>query len=98
MRIAKEIEGRQCPECGETKNQVNAGKNRSGTQRCFCKDCKKYYTLNPKTREYPEDVRRQAIKTYYDGASGRSVGKAIGLSKANVYNWMRKGGSDSENN
>ena len=82
--------------CGKKENQVNAGKNRSGSQRCFCKECKKYYTLNPKTREYPEEVRQQAIKTFYAGASGRGVGKVFGFSKANVYNWIKKNGSDSE--
>ena len=69
---------------------MNAGKNRSGTQRCFCKEYKKYYTLEPKTREYPEEIRQQAIKTYYVGASGRGVGKVFGFSKANVYNWIKK--------
>ena len=87
MRKARAEAGRQCPICGKKENQVNAGKNRSGSQRCFCKECKKYYTLNPKTREYPEEVRQQEIKTFYAGASGRGVGKVFGFSKANVYNW-----------
>lgn len=60
------------------------------TQRCFCKECKKYYILDPKTREYSEEIRQQAIKTYYAGASGRGVGKVFGFSKANVYNWIKK--------
>jgi transposase-like protein len=90
MRKAKEIEGRTCPECGKRENQRMCGKNRSGTQRCFCTVCKKYYTLNPKKREIPEEVRQQAIKTYYAGASGRGVGKIFGMSKANVYNWIKK--------
>lgn len=90
MRKARAEAGRQCPICGKKENQVNAGKNRSGSQRCFCKECKKYYTLNPKTREYPEEVRQQAIKTFYAGASGRGVGKVFGFSKANVYNWIKK--------
>jgi len=90
MRKAKEIAGRSCPQCGKTENQVMVGRNRSGTQRCFCKECEKYYTLDPKQREIPEEVRQQAIKTYYAGASGRGVGKVFGFSKANVYNWIKK--------
>lgn len=96
MRKAKEVAGRKCPHCGKTEHQVNAGKNRSGTQRCFCTECKKYYTLNPKTREIPEEIRQQAIKTYYAVASGRGVGKVFNMSKANVYNWIKKNGSKSE--
>ena len=90
MRKAKENADRHCPICGRTENQVNAGKNRSGTQRCFCNECKKYYTLDPKTREIPEEIRQQAIKTYYAGVSGRGVGKIFDMSKANVYNWIKK--------
>ena len=69
----------------ENRKSGECWKNRSGTQKCFCNDCKKYYTLEPKTREYPEEIRQQAIKTFYAGASGRAVGKVFGFSKANVY-------------
>ncbi len=85
-------EKRRCPKCGKAENQVNAGYNRSGTQRCVCKDCNHKYTLNGKTREYPKEVREQAIKAYYSGISGRGVGKLMGMSKANVYNWLKKTG------
>jgi transposase len=56
----------------------------------MCKECGVVYTLNPKKREIPEEVRQQAIKTYYAGTSGRGVGKIFGMSKANVYNWIKK--------
>jgi len=90
MKKAKEVAGRRCPQCKKTEQQVMAGKNRSGTQRCFCNECKKYYTLDPKTREIPEEIRKQAIKAYNAGASGRGVGKIFSFSKANVYNWIKK--------
>ena len=96
MRKAKENAARKCPVCGKVENQVNAGKNRSGSQRCFCKECRKYYTFEPKTREYPEEVREMAIKAYYAGASGREAGKISGLSKANVYNRIKKDGAKPE--
>ena len=90
MKTAKKVEGRYCPNCGNTDNQSNFGKNRSGTQRCKCNDCGKTYTLNPKTRALPEEVRQQAIKTYFSGVSGRGVGKLLGINKSNVYNWLKK--------
>ena len=71
-------------------NQVKAGYNRCGTQRCVCKSCNHYYTLNGKTREYSDEVKQQALKIYYSGVSGRGVGKVLGMSKANVYNWIKK--------
>lgn len=59
-------------------------------QRCRCKICGTRYTINSKSHEYPEEVRELAIKMYYSGVSGRGVGKALGMSKSNVYNWIKK--------
>jgi len=81
---------RCCPKCGRTENQINAGYNRSGTQRCVCKLCNRKYTLNGKTQEYSEEIKKQALRIYYSGVSGRGVGKILGMSKANVYNWIKK--------
>jgi len=82
MRKATIDEARRCPECGRADEQLNAGRNRSGTQRCFCKECKKYYTLGAKTRAYSEEIRQKALKVYYSGVSGRGVGKLLGMSKS----------------
>jgi transposase-like protein len=89
MRKPKIMDERRCPKCGKAENQVNAGKNKSGTQRCRCKECGKYYTLEPKRRAYSEEIRKNAIKIYYSGVSGRGVGKILNMSKANVYNWIK---------
>jgi transposase-like protein len=83
-------ESRRCPKCGETENQIRKGRNRSGTQRCRCLNFEIYYTVERKSREYPEETRQQAIRLYYSGVSGRGVGKLLGMSKANVYNWIKK--------
>jgi len=96
MRIAKEVAGRNCPACGKSENQSNYGYNRSGTQRSKCNECGKVYTFNPKTRAYSEEIRQSAIKTYYTGVSGRGVGKIFGMSKANVYNWIKKTERESD--
>jgi transposase-like protein len=92
MKKTKIIEGRTCPKCGSCENQANYGFNESGTQRCKCKVCNITYTLAPKNKAYSEEVRKTAIKTYYSGVSGRGVGKLLGMSKANVYNWIKKTG------
>ena len=31
---------------------------------------------------------------YYSGVSGRGVGKVLGMSKSNVYNWIKKNETD----
>jgi len=90
MRVAKVDPTRRCPKCDRAEKQVNAGKNATGTQRCFCNICKKYYTLNPKTREYSDEVKLQAVKIYYSGVSARGVGRILGMNKSNVINWIKK--------
>lgn len=90
MRKTTIDENKKCPKCGKTENQIKAGFNKSGTQRCKCKECGISYTLNPKKHEYSEEIKEQAVKIYYSGVSGRGVGKIFGMSKANVYNWIKK--------
>ena len=90
MKKTKIIEGRNCPKCKSNEEQANYGYNRSGTQRSKCKKCNHIYTMEGKERAYSEEMRERAIKTYYSGVSGRGVGKIFGMSKANVYNWIKK--------
>lgn len=90
MRKSKEEAWKRCPYCGKTENQIKVGRNPSGTQRCKCKECSKVYTIDPKKRAYPEEIRKQAIKTYFSGVSGRGVGKLYGMNKSNVMNWIKK--------
>ena len=58
----------------------------------MCKECGIIYTKDPKRNEYPEETKQLAMKIYYSGVSGRGVGKVLGMSKANVYNWLKKNG------
>jgi transposase-like protein len=83
-------EEKRCPLCGRVENQIYKGFNPSGTRRCKCKECGKIYTISPKKREYPEETQNLAMKMFYSGVSGRGVGKVLGMSKANVYNWIKK--------
>ena len=74
------------------------GKELFGNPKVLLQRLQKYYTLDPKTREYPEEIRKQAIKTYYADTSGRGVGKVFGFNKANVYNWIKKTAQIQKNN
>ena len=92
MRKAEINEKKKCPKCGRVEGQMKNGCNRSGTQRIVCRHCKKSYTLEPKRNAYSEETVALALKIYYTGASGRAVGKVFNMSKANVYNWIKKNG------
>ena len=95
MKEIKE-EKRSCPKCGSEEKQSKYGYNKSGTRRNKCKQCGRVYTSNAKTRAYSEEIRKSAMKTYYSGVSGRGVGKLYGMSKANVYNWIKKSKNPDE--
>jgi transposase-like protein/IS1 family transposase len=96
----KEVEKNSCtcPNCNAETGQMKNGKNRSGAQSMLCRYCGKSYTPEPKRNAYSEEVREMAIKIYYAGASGRGVGKVLGMSKANVYNWIKKTAQNLETN
>jgi len=86
-----------CPKCQATDGQMKNGSNRSGSSRIRCRHCGKSYTPEPKKNSYDEQTKALAIKMYYAGASGRGVGKVFGMSKANVYNWIKKNTKNPEN-
>jgi transposase-like protein len=90
MRVAKEVEGRQCPKCKSIANQIKAGFTNYGSQRCLCKNCNHKYTLNPKPHAYSQEIQDLAIKEYYSGISGRGVGKIHKMHHANVLRWIKK--------
>jgi transposase-like protein len=80
----------KCPHCGRETGQHEHGKNKSGTRRYFCYDCKKAYTSEPKKTVYTEEERSAAIKIYYENSSGRAVGRILGMSKANAVRWIKE--------
>jgi transposase-like protein len=45
---------------------------------------------------YADEVRQSAIEMFCAGASGRKIGRVLNMSKANVYNWIKKTSRDSE--
>ncbi len=61
---------------------MKAGYNGSGNQRCKCKECGKYYTIDPKRHEYLKKTRELAIRMYYGGISSRGVGKILKMNKS----------------
>lgn len=80
----------RCARCGSEKQQYKYGKNRSGTARYRCSECGKAYTPEPAKSTYSEEEKTTAIKTYYEGASGRGVGRLQKMSKANVFRWIKE--------
>jgi len=84
----------RCPYCGSEKRQNKNGRNRSGTVRYLCQECRRTYTPEPAKHAYSEEARTDAIKTYYEGVSGRAVGRLRKMSKSNVFRWIKERAED----
>jgi transposase-like protein len=40
--------------------------------------------------KYSEDFKRNAIKVYLEGNSGRAVGRILGISKNTIWGWLNE--------
>ena len=80
----------ECENCKTTENQIKYGKTKAGSQKYKCKVCGKVYTPNPKTRSYDENIKKQAVKLYMEGNSGRAVGRILGIGKNVCLDWIKK--------
>ena len=67
----------KCERCKNENKQIKAVKTKAESQKYKCKVCGKIYTPNPKERNYSEEFKRKAIQIFYEGNSGRAVGKLM---------------------
>ena len=79
----------RCKNCKREDKQIKSGKTRAGSQIYKCKHCNKRYTPNPKERMYSKEIKKQAIKLYMEGNSGRAVGRILGISKNTCLYWLK---------
>ena len=74
-----------CPRWG--KEEIwKAGRPR-GKQQYQCKNCRRKFITE---LNYSEEFKREAIQIFYEGNSGRAVGRIKGINKSTVYNWIKK--------
>ena len=71
----------KCPECGN-KEIWKAGKPR-GKQQYQCKKCRRKFITE---LNYDKEFKRRAIQIFYEGNSGRAVGRLMKINKSTLYN------------
>lgn len=74
-----------CPRCG--KEEVWKTGRPRGKQQYQCKNCRRKFITE---LNYSEEFKREAIQIFYEGNSGRAVGRIKGINKSTVYNWIKK--------
>ncbi len=66
----------KCPKCGN-EEAWKAGKPR-GKQQYKCKACKRKFTTE---LSYSTEFKQKAIAIFYEGNSGRAVGRMVGINR-----------------
>ena len=74
----------RCPRCG--KEEVWKVGTPRGEQQYKCKNCRRKFITE---LNYSEEFKREAIQIFYEGNSGRAVGRIKGINKSTVYNWIK---------
>lgn len=74
-----------CPRCG--KDEIWKAGTPRGKQQYQCKNCRKKFITE---LNYSKEFKEKAIQIFYEGNSGRAVGRIMGINKSTVYNWIKK--------
>ena len=82
----------QCPKC-ESEHIVKNGRNQSGNQQYYCKECESYGVLDPEPRGYSDEEKEQILAAYRERGSMRAVERIFGVSRNTLSRWLKKRGA-----
>ena len=93
--MTEQINKVQCQSSGSTNAQKNNfrfnKKLNAKVAYIYCKDCKCYFSDNPKCRKrYTEEFKDQMIKCHNNRMSTRSIAKTFNISLYIVLYWIKK--------
>jgi len=78
-----------CPHCEGTDLHKN-GKSLNGTQRWFCKECKKYFRLAYRYKACQRETKEKIIEMTLNSSGVRDIGRVLGISKNTVTSELKK--------
>ena len=78
-----------CPYCIGTDLQKN-GKSPNGTQRWYCKSCKKHFRLTYCYNACKQGVKEQIIELTLNSSGVRDIGRVLSISKDTVTSVLKK--------
>ena len=80
----------RCPKC---KNQtIRKDGKAKGKQRYNCKECNFHFTVEKRSTNAPEHIKKQALQLYLEGLGFRSIGRFLEMSHVAVYKWIKQFG------
>ena len=85
-----------CPHCGGAQNVIRFGTNRSGTARCRCLDCKKCFTLAPKSRSLTPQKQAAIERALAERIPQSGIARMLSVSRNTVRAVRQRGHSGSK--
>jgi transposase-like protein len=82
-----------CPHCGNVKDVIKFGYNRSGTARCRCLGCKKTFTLSPRSRSLTPEKQVTIERALSERISQQGIARMLHVSRNTVRAVRKKGHS-----
>ena len=79
-----------CPHCTST-TVIKFGTNRSGTSRCRCHDCKRTFTLAPRSRAMTDEREALILGALRERISQRGIARAFKVGRQTVRAVRKKG-------
>ena len=73
-----------CPHCGNRKDVIKFGTNRSGTARCRCHGCNKTFTRNPKSRALTPEKEQQICRALQERTSQRGIARTLKVGRQTI--------------
>ncbi len=81
----------QCPECGGTHIRKNGKKQ--GKQNHICVACgRQFIDRYDPHRGYPDDVKRDCLRQYVNGAGFRAIERTTGVHHTTIITWVKQVG------
>jgi transposase-like protein len=82
-----------CPHCTCVANVIRFGYNRSGTARCRCLDCKKTFTLSPRSRSLAPEKAAAIERALTERIPQTGIARMLQVSRNTVRSVRKKGHS-----
>ena len=82
-----------CPHCGNKKDVIKFGTNRSGTARCRCLDCKKTFTPAPKSRTLTPEKQAAIERALSERVSQQGIARMFQVGRDTVRKVRQRGRS-----
>jgi transposase-like protein len=82
-----------CPHCGNKKEVIKFGTNRSGTARCRCLDCKKTFTPQPKSRALTLEKQVAIERALAERVSQQGIARMLKVGRDTIRRVRQKGRS-----